>query len=76
MFLSYWLLSKENIIVAKDCIQEDNKRVGEKDQDGEEDVKKFPVAVVILPVEFKSTDFSPEVILIVGVTYKHLVVVP
>ena len=37
MFLSSWLLSKENI-VSKDCIKEDNKGVGEKDQDGEEDV--------------------------------------
>ena len=38
MLLRSWLLLKENIIVSKDCIKEDNKGIGEKDQDSEEDV--------------------------------------
>ena len=40
-----WFLFKENIIFPKDYIAEDNKRIGEEYQDGEDNVVKFPVEV-------------------------------
>ena len=75
MFLSSWLLSKENI-VSKDCIKEDNKGVGEEDQDCEEDVVQFPVEVVVFPMKLKSTDFLPKIVLIVRMANQVFVIVP
>ena len=76
MFFCFWLLFEQNVIVPENCIRENNKRIGEEDQDREEKIEYFPVKVVILPVKLKATYFLPKVVLIVRMTDKKFVVVP
>ena len=76
MFFFSRFLFEENVIVTKNCIKENNKRICEEDQDSEEEIEYFPVKELILPVKFIATYFLPKVVLVVGMTNKHFVVIP
>ena len=76
MFFCFWILLEENVIVPKNCIKENNKRICEEDKDREEKIENFPIKVEIIPVKFKATNFLPKVVLIVWMTDKEFVVVP
>ena len=75
MFIGFWILLKENIIVSKDCIEKYENWISKEDQDDEDKIKYSPKNIVILPVKFKARYFLPKEILIVRVTNKEFVVV-
>ena len=47
MFFCFWLLFEQNVIVSENCIRENNKRIGEEDQDSKEEIENFPVELIV-----------------------------
>ena len=38
---------EENVIVPKNCTKENNKRIGEEDQDSKEEIENVPVELIV-----------------------------
>ena len=47
IFFFFWFLIEENVIVSKNCTKENNKRIGEEDQDSKEEIENFPVELIV-----------------------------